>query len=117
VVQSVVAPASQLPMVGASGAIAGVLGAYIVLYPSSRVTTLIPIFFIPWFIDIPAILYLGFWFALQFLSGVLALDAGALGGVAYWAHIGGFIAGLVLLPFFARRSRVAYQTSPHGYIR
>lgn len=108
--QAVVAPASQLPMVGASGAIAGVLGAYLVLYPRSRVTTLFLIILIPFFVDIPAILYIGFWFVSQFFSGLMVLDASGLGGVAYWAHIGGFLAGVVLLPFFARRrQQIVYQ--------
>ncbi len=119
VLQSVVAPASQLPMVGASGAIAGVLGAYIVLYPSARVNTFFLLILIPVFIDIPAILYIGFWFVSQFFSGVMTLDANGLGGVAYWAHIGGFLSGLVLLPFFARRPRpVVYKQSySNPYLR
>jgi membrane associated rhomboid family serine protease len=98
-------PLSQVPAIGASGAIAGVLGAYLVLYPSARVTTLVPLFFVPWFIEIPAVVYLGVWFASQFLSGVASLDMTAGGGVAYWAHIGGFVCGLVLVWLFARPAR------------
>ena len=96
-----------IPMVGASGAIAGVLGAYLLLYPRARVVTLIPIFFLPWFVEIPAILYLGFWFASQFFGGVAALGVVAAGGVAYWAHIGGFVAGLLMVRAFARKENDA----------
>ncbi|MFQ5408051.1 MAG: rhomboid family intramembrane serine protease [Anaerolineales bacterium] len=96
-------PNSIVPMVGASGAIAGVLGAYLLLYPRARVVTLIPIFFLPWFVELPALLYLGFWFVSQFFGGVAALGAVAGGGVAYWAHVGGFVAGLSLVHVFASR--------------
>lgn len=89
-------PASNVPMVGASGAIAGVLAAYLVLYPRARVVALIPIFIFLQFAEIPAVVFIAIWFALQFFSGVGSLTHGATGGVAYWAHIGGFIAGLVL---------------------
>jgi membrane associated rhomboid family serine protease len=109
-------PASPIPGIGASGAIAGVLGAYLVLYPRARVITLVPLFFLPWFIELPAVLYLGIWFATQFLSGVAALEGPAAGGVAYWAHIGGFAAGLLLVWFFARPARRrAYRTYPDEY--
>lgn len=99
---------SQVPTIGASGAISGVLGAYFILYPRARVITLIPIFILPWFIEIPAIIYLGFWFISQLLNGVLSISAGAqsFGGVAWWAHAGGFITGIVLVGLFARRSYV-----------
>jgi len=93
-------PASRLPAIGASGAIAGVLGAYIVLYPHARVTTLIPIFFFITVRELPAIVILGLWFVLQLFSGVGSLgvpDAQDMGGVAYFAHIGGFIAGVLLI--------------------
>ena len=91
-------PNSALPTVGASGAIAGVLGAYLVSFPRSRVVTmLIPP--IPWFVQIPAMFFLAFWFLMQLLSGVVSLGQRAdnLGGVAWWAHIGGFIAGIALV--------------------
>ena len=91
-------PGSTVPTVGASGAIAGVLGAYFILFPKSRVLTLIPIVFYPLFIEIPAFIYLGFWFLSQVLSGSMA-TAGA-GGIAWWAHVGGFIAGVVLFSAF-----------------
>jgi membrane associated rhomboid family serine protease len=91
-------PASLLPTIGASGAIAGVLGAYLVSYPRARVLTLVPIFFLPWFVEIPAVIYLVFWFVLQLLEGVWQLGVPAeTGGVAVWAHIGGFIAGVALV--------------------
>ena len=86
---------SQLPAIGASGAIAGVLGGYLILFPHARVTTLIPIFMFITVREIPAILVLGLWFVLQLFSGVGSLgirDAQDVGGVAYFAHIGGFVA-------------------------
>ena len=100
---------SEVPVVGASGAIAGVMGAYLLLYPHARVLTLIPIFFIPYFLDLPAVLFLGLWFAMQVLSGVLAgLEGGSGAGVAWWAHAGGFVMGMVLIPFFRVPSRCYY---------
>ncbi|AKU91348.1 rhomboid family intramembrane serine protease [Vulgatibacter incomptus] len=92
-------PASQIPMVGASGAIAGVLGAYFLLYPRARVLTVIPIFVFLKFIWVPAIFFLGIWFVFQLLGG-LGTPEGA-GGVAFWAHVGGFVAGLLLVKPFA----------------
>jgi membrane associated rhomboid family serine protease len=83
---------STIPAVGASGAISGVMGAYIVLYPRARILTLVFIFLIP----IPAVLVLGAWFALQFLSGVGSLGMASSGGVAVWAHIGGFLMGMAI---------------------
>jgi membrane associated rhomboid family serine protease len=87
-------PISMVPTIGASGAIAGVMGAYFLLYPKSRILTLIPIIIIPWFVEIPAFIFLGVWFLIQFLN---AAGSGAGSGIAWWAHIGGFIAGLVLV--------------------
>jgi membrane associated rhomboid family serine protease len=114
--QVYVNPTSRIPMIGASGAIAGVLAAYLILYPTARVVTLVPIFFIPWFIEIPAVLYLVVWFVSQFFSGVMALNVqAAAGGVAYWAHIGGFVAGLLLVVLFARRSRAHTRWYPDEY--
>jgi membrane associated rhomboid family serine protease len=97
-------PDLRLPTVGASGAVAGVLGAYFLLFPNSRVVTFIPVFFLPWFVQIPAFIYLGIWFFSQVANGVM-LDQ-AMGGIAWWAHIGGFVTGLVLVRIFARRERV-----------
>ncbi|MCX7839439.1 MAG: rhomboid family intramembrane serine protease, partial [Anaerolineae bacterium] len=101
-------PTSPTPTIGASGAISGVLAAYLISFPAARVITLVPLFFLPWFVEIPAILYLGLWFVSQLFNGVFAVvtDAQALGGVAWWAHIGGFVAGLCLAPLFARRRYV-----------
>ena len=94
----VLSPTSNLPTVGASGAIAGVLGAYLVTYPRSRILTLIPIIIFPWFVEIPAVVYLVFWFLMQLLEGVGTLGAPVeTGGVAVWAHVGGFVAGVVLV--------------------
>jgi len=84
---------SPVPTIGASGAIAGVMGAYMVLYPRAKVLTLVPIFFFIQFIELPAIMFLGFWFLLQLFQG-MAVGAG---GVAWWAHIGGFLAGVAVI--------------------
>jgi len=97
-------PGSVFPTVGASGAIAGVLGAYAVLYPRARVLTLVPLIIVFQVVSLPALLVLGLWFVVQFFSGALALGAGSGGGVAWWAHIGGFAFGM-LLASFARRER------------
>lgn len=88
-------PRSPVPTVGASGAIAGVMGAYIVLYPHARVHALLPIGFFLQFVVVPAWVFLGIWFALQVIPGLATLGAEAVGGVAWWAHIGGFVAGAV----------------------
>ncbi|MCP4627519.1 MAG: rhomboid family intramembrane serine protease [bacterium] len=86
---------SNLPTIGASGAIAGVMGAYFILHPRSKILTLIPIIFIPYFIEIPAFVFLGIWFLLQFINA--AASQGQAAGVAWWAHIGGFIFGIIVL--------------------
>jgi membrane associated rhomboid family serine protease len=99
---------SRIPMIGASGAIAGVLGAYIVLYPRARVLTLVPIWIIPYFFEIYAIFYLGIWFLSQLLSGTMSVIVASeqtTGGVAWFAHAGGFVAGLVMVKLFARSRR------------
>jgi membrane associated rhomboid family serine protease len=102
-------PGSQVPTVGASGAIAAVLGAYLVLYPQSRVMTIIPLGFFIRLASIPAIIVLGFWFILQLFNGVFSLGAESdVGGVAFWAHIGGFVSGLVLAKLLASRRRKEY---------
>jgi membrane associated rhomboid family serine protease len=88
---------SKLPTIGASGAISGIMGAFIVLYPRSRVTTLIPALFLFFTIRIPAVLMLGYWFLIQFFSGIASLGVGDQGGVAWWAHVGGFILGALLV--------------------
>lgn len=87
-------PLSPVPTIGASGAIAGVMGAYFLLYPRSKILTLVPIIIIPLFIEIPAFIFLGFWFLMQFLN---AAGSGHGSGIAWWAHIGGFIAGFIMV--------------------
>ncbi len=96
--QIIVSPQSRVPTIGASGAIAGVLGAYFVCYPGARITTLIPLFIFFWTVQVPAILLLGYWFLIQFVAGfqMLSIQSAAAGGVAWWAHIGGFAAGALL---------------------
>jgi membrane associated rhomboid family serine protease len=98
---------SRVPSVGASGAIAGIMGAYFVLFPSARVLTLVPFFFI-FFTWLPAWLILGYWFVLQFLSGAATslspVGQAASGGIAVWAHVGGFLTGVVMVKLFPRRA-------------
>ena len=103
--QTAAGPGSTIPMVGASGAIAGVLGAYLVLHPHARVLVLIPLGFFTRTIYLPAFLVLGAWFLLQFLSAPMQQEGG---GVAYWAHIGGFVAGLALVVPFKRRGAALF---------
>ena len=88
---------SQIPTIGASGAIAGVMGAYFILYPRAKVLTLIPIFFFIQFVEIPAFVFLGFWIFFQFLSAAFSAQTG---GIAWWAHIGGFVFGIIFLKLF-----------------
>jgi membrane associated rhomboid family serine protease len=113
---------SRIPAIGASGAIAGVLGAYLILFPHARVMTLIPIFVFITVRELPAILILGLWFVLQLFSGVGSLgvtDAQDMGGVAYFAHIGGFVAGMVLIGLFGgfRKPRARQPEYPWWYER
>lgn len=99
-------PHSGVPTVGASGAIAGIMGAYIVLYPRAKIWTLIPIFFFVQFIEIPAFVFLGFWIIMQFVIGAFSHNMGPLqGGVAWWAHVGGFAAGAILVLVFKKREK------------
>lgn len=94
-------PLSTVPVVGASGAIAGVMGAYLVMFPHSRIVLMIPVLFWPVFVQMSAVFFLFYWFLLQLVSGGLSLGASTVrGGVAYWAHIGGFVAGLALHRLF-----------------
>ncbi|MGH2375720.1 MAG: rhomboid family intramembrane serine protease [bacterium] len=106
--QIAIAPNSTIPNIGASGAIAGVLGAYLIFYPRAQIDTLVGRVVVP----LPALYVLGFWIVLQFFQGIAALspEAAEAGGVAWWAHIGGFIAGLIIAVFF--RGRVAAWGSP-----
>jgi membrane associated rhomboid family serine protease len=106
--QTMFAPTSLIPMVGASGAIAGVMGAYFVLYPHSRIVTLVPIVIFFQIIEIPAIFFLGIWFLMQFVNGLGSfVDTAATqgGGVAFWAHVAGFLAGLIGVWIFRRPER------------
>lgn len=110
-------PGSMIPTIGASGAIAGVLGAYALLYPWARVHTAVIFFYIIHLVMVPAVVMIGFWFVLQVISASVLWAAGATAGVAYWAHIGGFLAGMLLiLPVWVklrkrRRARYVYTLS------
>ncbi len=95
--QFAIQPGSTLPVLGASGAIAGVLGAYAVLFPGARIVTLVPIFFFIQILDLPAVLILGYWFVLQILTGSIEAMSPMKGGVAWGAHVGGFLAGAILI--------------------
>jgi membrane associated rhomboid family serine protease len=104
--------ASQVPCIGASGAIAGVLGAYIACWPHARILTLVPVFIVLTLIELPAALVLGFWFLIQFFQGTASIGIGFTHGVAYWAHVGGFVTGLLLIrliPARRRPPRTAYE--------
>ena len=105
--ESFVLQGSGVPMIGASGAIAGVLGAYLILYPRARIASLVPIIFIFTIIEIPAAFFLLFWFVSQIFSGWLTLQGSNGSGVAWWAHVGGFIFGMLTVNLFAQR-RVYY---------
>ncbi len=110
---------SKVPELGASGAIAGVMGAYVVMFPRARIITMFLILFFPIFVEISVFFYIGFWFIMQILSGALSLESGEAGGVAWWAHIGGFSAGILLLPFFKNRRyprRKVYPDEIHHLI-
>jgi len=109
-----ITPGSAVPVIGASGAIAGVLGAYFIFFPRGRILTLLPIFIFIQFVEVPAVLYLLLWFGVQLYSGLSEGSHDAmLGGVAWWAHVGGFLFGIALAPLVAderpRRRRIAYR--------
>jgi membrane associated rhomboid family serine protease len=93
---------SGVPCVGASGAIAGVLGAYMVTFPKARVLVLVPLFIVWEFIELPAVVVLGFWFLIQFFSGTASISSAQGGGVAWWAHIGGFVLGVIFIKIFSK---------------
>ena len=107
VAQVLIQPASAVPNLGASGAIAGVLGGYFVRFPRARIVTLLPLFVIFTLVEIPAVVFLGLWFLFQFLSGAASLGRAyaASGGVAWWAHIGGFVAGALVMAAAGRPGR------------
>ena len=113
--QIIAYPNSQLPTVGASGAIAAVLGGYLILYPRAKVRTLVPLFFV-WVVQIPAVVYLVLWFVSQLFNGTLALQSETFqgGGVAWWAHIGGFLSGMILVKILDLRRNT--QLFPDEYI-
>jgi len=102
---------SPVPMVGASGAISGVLGAYLLLYPHAKVLVLIPLGFFSQMVYIPASIVLGLWFLMQLVSGGMSMGSQG-GGIAFFAHIGGFVAGMALIPFF-KHSHVKFFNPPH----
>ncbi len=114
--QTAIDPSSQVPTIGASGAVAAVLGGYILLFPRARVITVIFIIFFFTIIQLPALLVLGFWFVQQLLFGYFGLvqPAGEGGGVAYFAHIGGFVFGLLLIKAFASEQRRRRQLERIG---
>lgn len=105
---------SLVPSIGASGAVAAVLGAYFITYPRARITTLVPILFFFWMVQIPALALLGYWFLLQFFSGfqMQAIEKATQGGVAWWAHVGGFAAGFLLALVFRPKRRRVLEVMP-----
>lgn len=104
--QVLLQPTSTVPGVGASGAIAGVMGAYLVMFPTATILTLVPIFIFPLFLELPAVLFIGVWFLIQFLGAASSsLSTSQVGGVAWWAHIGGFAFGMLTYRLFQPRRR------------
>ncbi len=118
-VQSAMTPMSTIPSIGASGAISGVLGAYMLFFPTGRVVLGVPLFFFLYLFEVPAVVALGYWFISQYLNGLFALATGALqvGGVAWWAHIGGFIAGMILGPILRERRPPYYFVYDYDRMR
>lgn len=110
-------PGSIVPMVGASGAISGVMGAYLVLFPRVRVFTLVPLGFFATTLALPAWAMLIYWAFIQLASGLISTGGDNSGGVAFWAHVGGFAAGVVLVSVFRRRDRVAEHRAAHWHPR
>lgn len=106
-------PSSPVPMVGASGAISGVMGAYLVLYPRVRVFTFVPLGFIFTTVALPAWVMLIYWMVIQIFGGLAQPVGEEGGGVAFWAHVGGFVAGLVLIKLFAKPNRVLAHEAQH----
>ena len=115
ITQTVLSPASTAPMIGASGAISGVLGAYLIMFARYPIVTLIPFGFFARIIDVPAPVFLGFWFILQLFTGLFALSGAAAGAgeVAFWAHVGGFLAGMCAAGVFGRKTP---PQLPHAHI-
>lgn len=111
VVQIFIEPGFNAPVIGASGAVAGIMGAYFVLYPHGRVLTLVPVLIFPLFFQFPAVLFLALWLLLQVFSGLMGA-AGMAQPVAWWAHIGGFVAGMALIHVFRKKDRCYYCYNP-----
>jgi membrane associated rhomboid family serine protease len=109
---------SKIPEFGASGAIAGVMGAYIVMFPRARILTLILIFIFPIFVELSAFFYMGYWFFIQLVAGTLSFGSQQQGGIAWWAHVGGFLAGMMLV-FLLRRQqrRKNYSDETYHYLK
>ena len=112
---TVLNPLSRVPTIGASGAIAGVMGAYLLKFPRSRILTLVPIFFFFTTVEVPAVLILVYWFVIQIFSGVGSIGYSNLsqGGVAWFAHVGGFLAGMLLISLMASRQRYSRRRDLH----
>ena len=112
-----VVPRSQVATIGASGAISGIMGAYLVLFPRARVLTFVPFFFLPWLVEVPALIFIGLWFVSQLFNGLFSLIALSAvqmyGGVAWWAHVGGFAAGLFSVKLFERRNYQRFYRDEH----
>ena len=105
---------ATVPVIGASGAIAGVMGAYFLMFPRSRILTLILIIFFPIFLEIPAVIFIGLWFFSQLMSGSFAFVSGVnVAGIAWWAHVGGFVAGMILQKIFKKEDRTFYDDQFH----
>jgi len=104
-------PDSNIPMLGASGAVAGALGAYFLLFPHHKIKTLLPILGFITFTNVSAYIMLGYWFVLQVFSGAMSIPGSRIdeGGVAFWAHVGGFVAGLIIGKIFARSEKVVLE--------
>jgi membrane associated rhomboid family serine protease len=112
VAQVLATPGSPIPMVGASGAISGVMGGYLILFPKVRVYAMVPLGFFLTSVALPAWVMLGYWFLIQFVSGLLTASSES-GGVAFWAHIGGFVAGIALIKPFVRQDYLRAHRSHH----
>lgn len=110
--QTYILPSSTVPMIGASGAVAGVLGAYLILVPRARIASLVPILFIFTIVEIPAVFFLVFWFVSQLYSGLFSIQGAGESGIAWWAHIGGFVFGFIMVFLFRRRAphRINYRS-------
>jgi membrane associated rhomboid family serine protease len=115
VAQTLFSWGSRVPSIGASGAISGVLGAYVVFFPGSQILTLVPLLIV-WFTwRLPAVIFIGLWFAIQFLSGISSLGTQSMGGVAWWAHVGGFLMGIVIALIVRAAGGATRRSAPSYY--